>query len=88
MLDALETHMPEGVRWTVPEGGMFIWVTFEHGIDTNDLFDRAIKNRVAFIPGSKFYPEGIVKKNEMRLNFSYPDIDMIHEGIGRLAELL
>ena len=38
MLDALETHMPEGVRWTVPEGGMFIWVTFEHGIDTNDLF--------------------------------------------------
>jgi 2-aminoadipate transaminase len=88
MLEALEAHMPEDVRWTVPEGGMFIWVTFEHGIDTDELFDRAIKNRVAFIPGSKFYPEGIVKKNEMRLNFSYPDVDMIHEGIGRLAELL
>jgi 2-aminoadipate transaminase len=88
MLEALEALMPEDVRWTVPEGGMFIWVTFQHGIDTDDLFQRAIKNRVAFIPGSKFYPEGVVKKNEMRLNFSYPDVDMIHEGIGRLVELL
>lgn len=88
MLEALQAHMPEGVRWTVPEGGMFIWVTFENHVDTDDLFDRAIKNKVAFIPGSKFYPEAIVKTNEMRLNFSYPDIDMIHEGIGRLAKLL
>jgi len=88
MLEALETHMPEGVRWTVPEGGMFIWVTFDKGVDTDDLFDRAIQNRVAFIPGSKFYPEGIGKKNEMRLNFSYSDMDRIHEGIARLAGLL
>lgn len=88
MLKALEARMPEGVKWTVPEGGMFIWVTFENGMDTNDLFERAIRNRVAFIPGSKFYPEGIVRKNEMRLNFSYPDEHMIQKGIARLAEVL
>lgn len=88
MLEALKTHMPEGVRWTVPEGGMFIWVTFENGVDTDKLFDRAIDNKVAFIPGSKFYPEGVVKANEMRLNFSYPNEDMIHEGVRRLAKLL
>jgi len=88
MLEALKTHMPEGVRWTEPEGGMFIWVTFENGVDTDKLFDRAINNKVAFIPGGKFYPEGVVKTNEMRLNFSYPSEDLIHEGVRRLAKLL
>jgi 2-aminoadipate transaminase len=88
MLAALNSHMPNGVRWTVPEGGMFIWVIFDNSIDTDDLFDRAIDKKVAFIPGSKFYPEGVVKKNEMRLNFSYPNEALIHEGIQRLAKLL
>jgi len=88
MLAALKNHMPDGVRWTIPEGGMFIWVTFDNGIDTDKLFDRAIAKKVAFIPGSKFYPEGVIKKNEMRLNFSYPNEELIHEGIQRLAKLL
>ena len=88
MLDALKKHMPQGTRWTSPEGGMFIWVTFDKDLDTDVLFEKAVANKVAFIPGSKFYPEGIVKKNEMRLNFSYSDIDTIHEGIRRLAKLL
>lgn len=88
MLDALKKHMPKGTRWTRPEGGMFIWVTFDKDLDTDVLFEKAVANKVAFIPGSKFYPEGIVKKNEMRLNFSYSDVDTIHKGIRRLAKLL
>ena len=88
MLKALESHMPDGVQWTVPEGGMFIWVTFDADVDTDRLFDRAIKNMVAFIPGSKFYPEGTVKTNELRLNFSYATEELIHEGVQRLAQLL
>jgi len=88
MLKALESHMPNGVQWTVPEGGMFIWVTFDKDVDTDRLFDRAIKNMVAFIPGSKFYPEGTVKTNELRLNFSYATEELIHEGVQRLAQLL
>jgi len=88
MLKALESHMPDGVQWTVPEGGMFIWVTFGADVDTDRLFDRAIKNMVAFIPGSKFYPEGTVKTNELRLNFSYATEELIHEGVQRLAQLL
>ncbi len=88
MLKALESHMPDGVQWTVPEGGMFIWVTFDSDVDTDRLFDRAIKNKVAFIPGSKFYPEGTVKTNELRLNFSYAAEELIHEGVQRLAQLL
>lgn len=88
MLKALELHMPDGVQWTVPEGGMFIWVTFDADVDTDRLFDRAIKNMVAFIPGSKFYPEGTVKTNELRLNFSYATEELIHKGVQRLAQLL
>lgn len=88
MLEALKTHMPEGVQWTIPEGGMFIWVVFDSSVDTDKLLEYAVKKNVAFIPGSKFYTEGISKKNEVRLNFSYCEINMIHEGIKRLANLL
>lgn len=88
MLEALKTHMPEGVHWTIPEGGMFIWVAFDSSVDTDKLLAYAVKENVAFIPGSKFYTEGILKKNEVRLNFSYCEINMIHEGIKRLANLL
>ena len=49
---------------------------------------RAIENKVAFIPGSKFYPKGTVKTNEMRLNFSYATEELINEGVQRLAQLL
>jgi len=88
MLDALESYMPDGVQWTVPEGGMFIWVTFDEAVDTDQLFDRAVEKKVAFIPGSKFYPQGTGKKNELRLNFSYSTEAQITEGIQRLADLL
>ena len=87
MLEALETYMPEGATWTRPEGGMFIWVSFKNGIDTDELFRRAIEKKVAFIPGSNFYPQGAERKNELRLNFSYCSIEMIKEGIRRLGEL-
>ena len=88
MLNALKAHMPPSVKWTLPEGGMFIWVTFPDEVDTDAILVRAVENKVAFIPGSKFYTGGIVKKNELRLNFSYTSIDLIEEGIKRLARLL
>ncbi|MEN8152847.1 MAG: PLP-dependent aminotransferase family protein [Acidobacteriota bacterium] len=88
MLESLEKFMPPGITWTKPEGGMFIWVTFDESVDTSSLFEMAIKNKVAFIPGAKFYPSGTAKKNELRLNFSYPDIDKIYTGIERLSQLL
>ncbi|MCJ7715323.1 MAG: PLP-dependent aminotransferase family protein [Anaerolineales bacterium] len=88
MIKALKTYMPDNVRWTNPEGGMFIWVTFDDAVDTDELFVRAVENKVAFIPGSKFYPKDKIKKNELRLNFSYPNEAQILEGIRRLAGLL
>ncbi len=87
MMESLKKYMPDGVQWTDPEGGMFIWVTFDKSFNTDIFFEKAIKNKVAFIPGSKFYPRGTSKSNEIRLNFSYPDTKDIEEGVRRLAEL-
>ncbi len=88
MLHALEAYMPEGVSWTKPTGGMFIWVMFDENVNTDELFEKAVKNKVAFIPGSKFYSNPDKKRNELRLNFSYPSCDDIQKGIKLLASIL
>jgi len=88
MLESLEKYMPEGVSWTKPDGGIFIWVYLPEYIDGDQLFEDARMNKVAFIPGSKFYPENAVVKNTIRLNFSYPTVEQIEEGVKRLAEII
>ncbi|MGV8025049.1 MAG: PLP-dependent aminotransferase family protein [Anaerolineaceae bacterium] len=85
MLDTLEEHMPEGVKWTHPQGGLFLWITLPEFIDSRDLLTEALKFKVAFVPGSSFYPGG-GHPNTMRLNFSYANTDLINEGIGRLSK--
>ncbi len=88
ILSALKDTMPPRIRWTEPEGGLFIWVTCPEGMDTDALFAKAVEAGVAYIPGSKFYPTGAERRNEMRLNFSYaPEADL-REGVTRLARLL
>jgi 2-aminoadipate transaminase len=87
MLDTLEEHMPEGVKWTHPQGGLFLWITLPDYIDSRDLLTEALKCKVAFVPGSSFYPDGS-HPNTMRLNFSYANTDLINEGIGRLAKAI
>jgi 2-aminoadipate transaminase len=88
MIAALKDTMPPGVRWTEPEGGLFTWVTCPDGVDTNELFHRAAKAGVAYIPGGKFYPPGMERTSEMRLNFSYASPADLREGVARLARLL
>lgn len=88
ILSALKEKMPPHIRWTEPEGGLFIWVTCPEGMDTDVLFEKAVKAGVAYIPGSKFYPTGAERRNELRLNFSYAPADELREGVARLAPLL
>jgi len=84
MLSALEEHMPEGVSWTRPEGGLFLWARLPEHMDAKELFEEAIANNVAYVVGSAFHcDEG--GKNTMRLNFSYPSEEQIPEGVKRLA---
>lgn len=88
MLAALEAHMPKGVTWTRPEGGMFVWVTLPEGMDGAALLERAIHEaRVAFVPGNAFFADR-GRKNYLRLSFSLSDEASIAEGIRRLGVLI
>ena len=88
MLAALAREMPEGVEWTRPEGGMFVWVTMPEAMDGAALLERAIaEERVAFVPGSAFFADG-TGRNTLRLNFSSPDEAVIDEGIARLGRCI
>ena len=88
MLTALEAHMPKGVHWTKPEGGMFIWVTLPAHMNGADLLARSLASqRVAFVPGAAFYADGS-GTNTLRLSFSRVDAATIADGIKRLAALI
>jgi 2-aminoadipate transaminase len=87
MLTALSKAFPDpsmGVRWTRPQGGLFLWVTVPEWLDTAELLKEAVKEKVAFVPGAAFYPCG-GGHNTMRLNFSHAREEQIQEGIARLG---
>jgi len=84
MLAALARYMPEGVTWTKPEGGLFLWLRLPETMDGDDLFSEALKENVAYVVGSAFHCDG-AGRNTMRLNFSYSTPEKIDEGIKRLA---
>jgi DNA-binding transcriptional MocR family regulator len=88
MLAALARHMPSGVEWTRPEGGMFVWITLPEGMDGADLLARSLETeRVAFVPGRAFFADGS-GANTIRLSFSRADEAAIDEGIARLGRLI
>ncbi|MGJ8626234.1 MAG: PLP-dependent aminotransferase family protein [Sulfitobacter sp.] len=88
MLRALETHMPEGVEWTKPEGGMFVWVTLPKNLSGAELLRQSLETqRVAFVPGQAFFADGS-GANTLRLSFSLADDAKIDEGIKRLAAVI
>ncbi|MEO1160615.1 MAG: aminotransferase class I/II-fold pyridoxal phosphate-dependent enzyme, partial [Pseudomonadota bacterium] len=88
MLAALSKHMPDGVSWTQPEGGMFVWVTLPEGIDAADLLSRSLETeKVAFVPGRPFFADGS-NENTLRLSYSCMSDDQIEEGMVRLGRLV
>ena len=88
MLAACQRHFPPGVRWTQPQGGLFLWITFPDGLDSTELLKRALaEENVAFVPGASFFPRGGGERTG-RFNFSFCGPDLIDEGIHRLAGLV
>ena len=87
MLKCFREQMPEGVKWTEPDGGLFLFVTLPPAMDAARLLEKAIRKNVAFVCGSVFYcnNEG---HNTMRINFSFADEKDTCEGIRRLAEVI
>jgi len=87
MVDAIEDSFPPEASFTRPEGGMFLWVTLPERMSTLELFEHAVKENVAFVPGTPFFVDG-GGANSMRLNFSNADEDRIEEGIQRLGRIM
>ncbi len=87
MLASLARHMPQGVSWNRPEGGMFIWVTLPAQIDSMQLLETAVANNVAFVPGAPFFAND-AQKNTLRLSFVTVPPEKIEEGVARLGKLL
>ncbi len=87
MVSMIEQYFPDCVQYTKPEGGMFLWVTLPEGVSSMDLFNLAIKENVAFVPGQAFYVDGS-GTNTLRLNFSNSSETQIEEGIKRLSVVI
>ena len=87
LLSLLQDHMPQGVKWTHPEGGLFLFLTMPEGFEAVKFYDRALDAGVAYVAGEFFHPDGS-GKNTMRLNFSFMTEEKIRAGIILLAELL
>ena len=86
MLAALAEYLPQ-LTWTLPTGGFYVWVTLPDHMDAKAMLPRAVKELVAYTPGTAFYADGS-GRNNIRLSFCYPTPDFIREGIRRLSVVI
>ncbi|BBH17395.1 GntR family transcriptional regulator [Nocardioides baekrokdamisoli] len=84
MVGALTDLMPAGCSWNVPDGGFYVWMTMPLGVNTKTMLPNAVKERVAYVPGTAFFTDGF-GSGAMRLSYCYPPPDKIREGVRRLA---
>lgn len=87
LLVALDKYMPDGVTWSRPTGGMFIWLMLPERIDTREIFMTAVRHNVAYVIGRPFHCDRS-GGNTMRLNYSFPSEEQIEKGIKRLADAI
>jgi len=87
MLESIEQYFPASVAHTMPEGGMFLWVTLPENYSSRDLLDLAIKDKVIFVPGDPFYVNRR-NTNTLRLNFSCMEEETIRSGIKNLGKAM
>lgn len=88
MLAALERYMPDGVRWTEPQGGFFIWLTVPENVNAVNLLKKAIAESIVYLPGAGCYAEGNGGKNNIRLSFSFLKLAQVEPAIHKLGELI
>ncbi len=84
---AMEKYFPGEVKWTVPQGGMFIWASLPDPMDTTQMLTDALSAKVAYVMGEAFYSHG-GGRNTMRLNFSFSPPEVLEEAIRRLGGVL
>ena len=87
MLDAMAEYFPQGVTWTKPKGGLFLWASMPEGMVSTEVLKAAIEQKVAFVPGGAFYARG-GGLNTMRLNFSNATPEKLRLGIERMGDVI
>ena len=87
MINALRKYMPEGVKWSEPTGGVFLWVKLPEHMDAKELVAKAAENKVIYVTGKPFHCDES-GKNTLRLNYSFPSLEQIEIGISRLADTI
>ena len=87
MLETLEKHFPKEATWTKPGGGFYVWVTLPPEIDTKAMMPKAIVSKVAYVPGTAFYADGLGSWS-MRLSYCYPTPERIREGVKSLGAVI
>ena len=85
LLRALKAYFGPRGFWSKPEGGFFVWVKLERGVDASALLARGIEKGVNFVPGSAFGPAERFGSH-LRLSFSHTALEDINRGVQRLAE--
>jgi 2-aminoadipate transaminase len=88
MNQLMKQYFPQGVTWTQPAGGMFIWITLPEAMDATVLLNNAISQSVVFVPGQHFYVKKNAGKNTIRVNFSNPSEDQMAKGIRIMGDLI
>lgn len=86
MLTALTDYLPD-LSWTHPNGGFYVWLSLPENLDSKSMLPRAVKELVAYTPGTAFYADGN-GRTKMRLSFCYPTPEFIREGIRRLSTVI
>lgn len=86
LVEIMKKEFPEGFSFTIPDGGMFLYVTCPENFDTGKMLKDALDAEVSYIPGASFNADGS-GKNTMRLNFTANDIPHLQEGVRRLAKV-
>ncbi len=87
MLSSIREFFPQNIIYSVPEGGLFIWIELPESVDSRELFAKCLENNVAFVPGTPFFPNG-TKNNTLRLNYSNMPKEKIIKGMKRIGEVL
>jgi 2-aminoadipate transaminase len=90
LLAAMDKHLPNGVEWTVPQGGFFVWVKLPEPLQAAELLPEVVNEGVAYVPGLAFFADDgfPAEPNTLRLSFSYAEPEVLEEGIRRLARVL
>ena len=88
MLSEMDAKFPKNVKYTRPEGGLFLWVTMPESVDMNDFIKKTVAAEVAVVPGATFLPDTGMVSHSFRMNYSMPTKDQIIKGVGILADVM